>query len=358
MMKIGILTYHRAHNYGAVLQCYSLQEVLRRLGHQVSVIDYRQEYIEATYSYCSPLILKRKLSNLGALRDYLFNNVFRYRSVMRRKSLFEDFVASRLNTTLPCDSETIPCDLDVYVVGSDQMWSEVCTGGSLDEVYLGSFRRSPSSRLLGYAISSNKSSLEILMSIYKDKVSHFDRLSFRESYIADTLSEILPYRPDVCVDPTLLTDSSFWDPLIDSKWADEKYVLMYEINRPREDKGFLRRKAQQMADRIGDGCRVIDLSDMSYSVEDFISLFRHATYVVTTSFHGTVFSLVFERPFRTVCLGTAADARYVHLLNVLGAGECCVDMSFEPEPLPVDFTSIRSRMKEYREESMNFLRKI
>lgn len=357
-MKIGILTYHRAHNYGAVLQCYALQETLRRLGHQVSVIDYRQEYVEATYSYCSPQILKRKLSNLGALRDYMLNNVLRFRYIRHRRSVFEGFVASRLATTSPCGSENIPEDFDVYIVGSDQMWSEVCTGGSFDKVYLGAFRRSDSSSLAGYAISSNRTSVEVILNSHKDLISGFNRLSFRESYIAETLAPVLAVEPQVCVDPTLLTEASLWESMTDSRWAGQKYVLMYEISRPRGDKGYLRRKAEEMAAAIGEGCKVIDLSDMSYDVEDFVSLFRYASYVVTTSFHGTVFSLIFERPFRSVRLGCAADARYEHLLNAVGAGECCVDMSFEAKPVPVDFTEIRTRLKQYREGSMNFLKEL
>lgn len=49
-MKVGIITYHRAHNYGAVLQCYALQEVLKRMGHDTQIIDYRQPFIEKLYN--------------------------------------------------------------------------------------------------------------------------------------------------------------------------------------------------------------------------------------------------------------------------------------------------------------------
>ena len=157
-MKLGILTFHGAHNYGAVLQCYALQEVLTKMGHDVYVIDYRQPYINEVYKIFSFQILKRKMKNLGAVADYVRYNIFRASAIKKRREHFEEFTSKYLNLTLPCDAESVPVDFDAYIIGSDQVWSQVCTGGDFDDVYFGKFRRNEDSRVIGYAISSNPAS--------------------------------------------------------------------------------------------------------------------------------------------------------------------------------------------------------
>ena len=89
-MKIGILTFHRAHNYGAVLQCYALQEILKRMGHQVYVIDYRQPWIEDFYRFISMdmIISCRNLSEVSA---YLKRNLKKFLRSPFRRLYFRQF---------------------------------------------------------------------------------------------------------------------------------------------------------------------------------------------------------------------------------------------------------------------------
>lgn len=352
-MKIGILTFHRAHNYGAVLQCYALQEILKRRGHQVQVIDYRQPWIEEFYRFISPDMLRRAGSPSEVLA-YIKKNLKKFLLAPLRSRHFASFRNMYLDLSVPCDQKMIP-DYDCYVIGSDQLWSLHCLGGESDEVYFGRFRHGSKSRVIGYAISADMKSVETLKDELPLLVSGFDALSMREKETAEKVALYSSMHCDVCLDPTLLTDKSLWEPVINNKWKRRRYVLIYEVRWKKEDKGRLRRMAEKIASKIGDGCEVIDLSRVNHSVSDFISLFRYAAYVVTTSFHGTVFSILFQRPFYVMPLWNGYDLRYMELLGNLGAADRVVNDGDDPLPADVDFVQISSRLSVLRESSFDFL---
>lgn len=352
-MKTGILTFHRAHNYGAVLQCYALQEILRGRGHEVVVIDYRQPWIEEFYKVFSMRMLRRN-SGVAEAFAYLKKNLKKFLLAPLRGYHFSVFRESFLKLSDPC-ADTMPQDIDCYVIGSDQLWSLHCLGGSPDRMYLGDFTRHEGSRVIGYAVSADIQSVEAMADEICKASARFSELSMREAKIARRVNEISGRECDVCVDPTLLTDEGMWDAVVDSRWKDRNYVLVYEVRRQKKTKGLLRRKAEELAAKIGDGCSVIDLSDVRYSVQDFVSLFKYARYVVTTSFHGTVFSLLFQTPFYVLPLYDGYDLRYMELLHFIGAEDRIAGPEDELQPLPVDFTPLLARLEEKRRSSFDFL---
>ena len=101
---------------------------------------------------------------------------------------------------------------------------------------------------------------------------------------------------------------------------------------------------------------MIDLSRVDRSVTDFVSLFKYAEYVVTTSFHGCVFSILFERPFYALPLWNGYDIRYKELLSFLGASERFVSAEEELKPLPMDYTGVRKSLSELKKSSISYLK--
>ena len=353
-MKIGILTFHRAHNYGAVLQCYALQEVLKGMGHDVQVIDYRQPFLEKAYT---PFILRNCVGNFVHVKKEAYRYLRGVPERRRRQQFFEHFTTNRLHLTAPCDASSIPQDFDVYLIGSDQLWNPICLGKKLDPVYLGEFKRPEGSTLLGYAISTPLGAFDNmgdkqLMNVVKS----FHALSMREETTAKVIGCLTGITPQVCCDPTLLTDASLWNAVTNDKFKNRKYVLVYEVRWPRGDHDLLQRKAAAIASRLG--CEVVTIGLGQYPVEDFVSLFKYASHVVTSSFHGTVFSLIFNRPFYSVKLKDGFDGRYENLLAALDADSQCVDMDFEPTPALVDYIKINAALKNYRAKSLTFLKQI
>ena len=270
-MKVGIITYHRAHNYGAVLQCYALQTVLAAMGHDAYVVDYRQSFIEKLYNPSKiDLIIRHKTQPralLGLIRVFI--------SLHNKKRRFEKFCTKFLNLSQPCSSEDIP-PFDVYIVGSDQMWSIDCAGGSIDPVYFGLFNRPANSKLLGFSISSNKYSVERLGIDINFYLSRFDNISFREQFVTDSILHSTGKAFTVTLDPTLCADAELWDKVINEKWEKRKYVAVYHVLFRSSAEVYNKIKLQ--AERIAKihGWDVIDLSSGVYDVQDFVSSMHNA----------------------------------------------------------------------------------
>ena len=115
-------------------------------------------------------------------------------------------------------------------------------------------------------------------------------------------------------------------------------------------------KAKILAGKLH--CEIIDMSGMTFTVEDFVSIIKYALYVITTSFHATAFSLIMETPCYAVRLGDGFDGRYVDLLREVGADAEIVDKDFEPVPFNVDFNVIKNMLYEYKKKSVNYLNNI
>ena len=165
-MKVGILTFHRADNYGAVLQCYALQQAIGSLGHEVFVIDYRQPFIEKWYTKCIRTFHLKYFLKLDLKDKWLYLSeklkydlLLRFKEHPLRRKEFARFRKSFLNLTVPCGND-IPKDFDVFVIGSDMLWARECMGGKLDYVYWGEFNHANTSKIIGYAISTTPASME------------------------------------------------------------------------------------------------------------------------------------------------------------------------------------------------------
>ena len=352
-MKIGIITVHRAYNYGSVLQCYALQEYLKSLGHDVWVIDYRQKWTEATYKpfslYYIWQMVKRK--DIHTIVAYWRGRRGKRLYVEMSKQMFSPFM-KMLNLTNPC-CRRIPTDFDVYLIGSDQLWSFQCVGGK-DEIYTGNFKHPAGSRVIGYAISVGTDSLLRLgANELKRIIVNFDKLSLREEENTKIINEFTGLKLPVTVDPVLLTESSVWEPMVNDEWKQRNYVVIYQARPVSGNPDYLKEKADVLARQIK--CEVVELNTMAYSVSDFISAIKYAKYVLTTSFHAVVFALLMETPCYAIRLGDGLDVRYVDLLSKIGLERELVGKEFVPVPFSVDFCKAKEKLKVYRQESIAFL---
>lgn len=349
MNKIGILTFQLARNYGALLQCFALQEILLKLNYKVEVIDYRQEHINSSNKFNYKLILKY-LINLRPLAAYytIKPQLKRLRSTIKYKS----FVDKYLLLSNPCDSNNIP-DLPTYILGSDQIWSIDCTGNKLDEVYFGEFSHRSSSKLIGYAISTNKRSINIIgRERLKNYINKFSAISFREKTIADELRQLLAKNYPVVIDPTLLAPIDVYSPLINDKWSKTDYIVTYNL---RGHKDIIYNETNKIAYKYR--YKIIDVNFSKYSVADFVSLIKYSKIVVTSSFHATVFAIIFHKPLFSIKLYDGHDERYCNLLKTLGLDVCLTNLHFSEKDIPdIDWDMVESKLSSLREDSMRYLK--
>ena len=327
-MKIGILTFHRALNYGAVLQCFALQKLLADWGHDVWVIDYRQPFIEKKRIVFS---LKQlfNLHGFDAKIDYIKKRKKRKIQINKAKEVFDDFITKKLRTTNKCDSNDIPQDFDAYIIGSDQLWSENCLGGKFDNVFLGQFKHEQNAKMIGYAISVNKQSLDNICKYHHDIVNRFNCLSLREDFAAKEISRLSKNHIDITIDPTLLLENPFWVNITNDNYKDKRYVFLYQV---RGNKDILYQKAKVLAEKLN--CQLIGTKGNTISVQDFISAIKHSQCVITSSFHATAFSIIFRKPFYAFKLNDGKDARYVEMMDKLGLQNYLVDTDFQPQSIP------------------------
>ena len=352
-MKVGILTFHRAHNYGAVLQCHALQQVLESMGHEVRVIDYRQPYIESLYAifswkYVCPMLVHLHLKSIC---HYMATSGTRLLRTVR----YHRFRKRYLHTTPKCTRTVLP-PFDCYVIGSDQLWSLHCTNGR-DEVYWGQFIRPSRSKVVGYAISSNYESLHrIGVEAVRQGLENFSALSFREKAIGRLIYDMTGRWGENVLDPTLLISSAYWDSFGNAGRKQKASVVVYLMRsrNSRETNRNILKKAHRLAQSLN--CGVTDLSYNVASPQTFVVCFREARYVITNSFHGTALALIFEKPLYAIRAHDSLDERYVNLLSLAGAGKMLADADFSPVAIPADYTAIRQNLAEMRRKSIEFLR--
>ena len=340
-MRIGILTFHRAHNYGALLQCYALQQVLLSMGHNVYVIDYRQPYIEKMYG----LDIKR------VLKSIFFPAILKrcLRSVSKYTSFFKFF-----NLTPKCNAANIPENFDAYVIGSDQLWSLDCTNG-IDPVYTGDFNHKKDARIVGFSISVNSHSLHSISDdILQRIVARFNTISFREKFALDCVSSRVEGSFCQTLDPTLLVDASLWRPLLNHNFDNEKYVLLYEVRRLRGRETVLSEKAEYLAQRKK--MNVVNLSEIDCSVPDFVTAFSKAECVITSSFHASAFALIFQKPLCAFLLQDGNDNRYKDLLESIGAENFLYSIDDVVVDIPIgDYQLIHKHLDQIKKNSLKYL---
>lgn len=351
-MKVGIITFHNANNYGAVLQCYALQEVIRKIGHEVEIIDYENQFIKQLYI--------PKLDKRLVLHHFLRLSVWQYwkyhKARKQRYSLFEQFRRRFLTLSEKVTKREIPPKYDAYIIGSDQMWSIQC-GGGYDPIFFGQFEKPHTSKLIGYSISGTGDFIpHFTLEKIKDIANSFDHLSFREEKLCNLLNCITGGHFTVTVDPTLLTNSKDWDGLINKDWSKSNYVVLYQMGRPASpNQNSIYIKALKYAK--SHGYELIDLLQHPYGVDDFVSAIKYAKCVFTTSFHATAFSIIFNTPFLSFCLHNGRDDRYVNLLHQLGMDDHLYEYSdmIDSEIISVNNGVLQSRLSSLSESSMSFL---
>lgn len=349
-MEIGILTFSRVHNYGAILQCYALSETLKQMGHNVKVIEYKQPFLEAINR---PFVIKEFMGRLANPRSFC-RYIKQYKARLLSDREYEYFKSTYLNCTQPCDAKHIPTYFDLYIIGSDQVWGVNCTNG-VDKVFLGFFERKKNSRVAAYAISSNIKSIEFIgESLLKNALSNFSDLSFREPIIAEKISRISEKAINVHLDPTLIADKNIWTRFISDKYKDKRYVLVYEVRY--RNKSYLMEKAKEYA--LKHNCEILNPSACKCNPMEFVSLFKYAYYIITTSFHGTIFGLIFNKPMSVFCLNDGHDSRYVELLNKVGASAFLHHIDEPLKETVVDYELVNKKLEILKQNSIEYLKSL
>lgn len=357
-MKIGILTFHRALNYGAVLQCYALYETIRSMGHDVEVIDYRPPYLEKYRKFIYSKTFRRH-GLIGKLK-YILICILSFLKKKKSSKKFDVFFSKNIKlSTKVLSAEEIPSKYDAILFGSDQIWNPIISEG-FDPLFCGQFKKC-SARFISYAASlGNPQNITTSQwSEINNYLKDFDFLSVREeklaAYLSDTGKEIR-----TVLDPTLLAPRDIFD-RIAIKPKEERYVLLYMLEADENAIVFAKRIAE---DR---GCPLIRIT-AGYSYEkkvsgyeiksgvdigEFIGYFKYADYIINISFHGTAFSVIFNKDFYT--LKSRNYERAYGLLKNLGLQDRFVCHENKIELKSIDYDGVNHMVIKKRSYSLDYL---
>lgn len=299
-MKIGILTFHYAYNYGATLQSYALQTCLESFGCIVYFIDHRNKQILKDYTAFD--IRRFIMRNPVSFIKRIVHECRYYKIRKQRANAFETFISKHLHL---CDiSEINSNPFDLIIIGSDQVWNYNLTGG-FDEFYWGEIEKPEKTKIASYAASMQDSWPSCLDMKIADLLENFNYLSVREKKLAKKLQRLLPSKEiHTVVDPTLLLSREEWDKIAHNPKIASHYLLLYQVD--------INNAAEHLAKKIAEERNLIVIklyaqmdkphssSVSCSSPADFVGLFKYASFVVCSSFHGTVFSIIYGKSFYSI----------------------------------------------------------
>lgn len=369
-MKVGILTFHCAVNYGAILQAYALKEVLCRMGHDAHVIDYRPYHQTSVYH---PFFYRPGFRSLVNTSGWLLWYHFikgGFRKIKRNKK-FKAFAAGYLSLDQITMSD-VAGKYDVIVCGSDQIWNPDITGQRLDRAFFGVLpNTSKNIKVISYAASvGNIGNLKGYESELLTYLRGLSAISVREKNLAEYISALDSNLLSVTVvDPTILAGKGVFDAISSEKPLIEKpYLLYFSLL----DNPMLRQNARTIA--VEKNLEFIELTTYYERVPgqqiykpaspaEFCSLFKHAHYVVCSSFHGMVFSILFNRQFIVYADAKRGLDRFVSLLNELGLMDRLISSHadfitrWHSLKTAIDYSTVDTKLADLRQQSLDWLQK-
>lgn len=364
-MKIKTITCHDVYNSGASLQAYALMNYLQQKGNDVEIIDYKPEYLSKHYKlgaitnpkYEKNLILKitylilKFPERILALRNKKKYDLFKdnYLKITERRYISNE----ELKRNLP--------EADIYICGSDQIWNSKFDNGKdpafyLDFVPKGKIKAS-------YAASFATDSIDKeLKEITKDRISKLDYVGVREISALDILDSLDIKNGVQVLDPVFLLDKFKWEKLTYEINNNEKYIFVYDF----DGNELIREIAEKIAKNKKLKIYTVFKSNYSDKVIkrmgpiDFISYIKNAEFVISNSFHGTAFSIIFEKQFAVVNRKEAINTRMRDLLSILKIENRLISENYNFNNLinDVDYKEVNKYLRERLEVSKTYLDRV
>lgn len=319
MKKVGIITYHRADNFGSCLQTYALQSFLNDIGFDAHIIDYHSPGQDQIYK------LYHKVAGPVDLVRNLYSFIYS-RSIKKGRLAFAEFRKSYLVLTREFTDLTALHDLnkefDFFICGSDQIWNPQTA--DFTEAYLLSFV-DDKSKCISYAPSISKSEIrEEDAKLFNRYLDSFHAISVREIGGQTKLEEVIHRRVYVCPDPVLLIPRERWIGLVHNV-SRKPFVFGYFIGAVSDGRKFARDFCHRNHLRLLMSYK--NLRDCFSGAEkrydagplEFLSMIFHAELIVTNSFHALAFSILFKKKIKLyVDSRNGLNDRCLSLLEMVG----------------------------------------
>lgn len=371
-MRIGLLTYHFSDNFGAVLQAYALRTWLTQQGYIASFVNYHPSYVEAGGDF-------QRIFHFGSLKKNLKVAYLKFSHTKRhifgntsQAKKFEDFRTNALGLSGPkIESVTGLNNIknyDFLIAGSDQIWNPSGHLG-LDPAYFLSFPTASSVKKISYAASFGKDELEeVHYPAAKELLSGLTAISVREES-GVSIVKTVSGRSAACVpDPTFLLDS-YSELIAQSQEQSKDHIFCYALRTGEGIRDVCEYYSDQLAVPIFSPYNVHrrwkEIGQTVYpGPADWLKLLVESKYVVTNSFHATVFAVLYHKPFIVVGLPGSRqglNARAKNLLKKLGLQDRFVEsndieMAKKRFLEPINWTAVDEKRSLLKDQGVNFLK--
>ena len=374
-MKIGILTQPLLENYGGLLQCYALQTILKKLGHEAWVVQRTSGELQGFTKKVLFSCIKQfdKIFLGGRLVKRLRPNTYAKRNTSYFVLNYINPKTKLITTTETLKKCNVEQNFEAYIVGSDQVWRPVYSP-CINNYFLDFLSPQDRIKRIAYAASFGVDEWEFSeeeTSVCKDLIKLFDGVSVREDS-ATALCEKYLGRNDALhvLDPTMLLEKEDYIRIVEKEKEPKSpgNLFCYILDESSEKNQVVESIASQI-DAVPftqmPKCKLTDenlkdrLEDCVYpSVTAWLRAFMDADMVVTDSFHGCVFSIIFNKPFWVIGNHSRGMARFESLLSMFGLEERLIkrtSMSVEFTS-PIDWARVNAIKKDWQEKSYNFLK--
>lgn len=338
-MKIYIITVQKAPNFGAYLQAYALFQYLQSKGYSCKLIDLLrpihkefkrtkgfEPYCKIPYKIKYRDLLRRKYYSLLKFVGYRKKRFKEIDTKNKRFNDFDDLISYTSKYNSIAELYKNPPVGDYYITGSDQLWNP--TQNYCLEPYFLTFVKE--GRKISYATSIGITDLsDHVKKDFSQWLKSYDYISVRERDAVNLISPLVSQPVYQVCDPTFLISSSKWEQLSIKVKEYGDYIFVFTLAPMPEVVDFALSIQKQLGYKVivfGHSIKEpeSELYEMVYSLgpREWLGMIRNAKIVITNSFHGTVFSLLFQTPFLTyIAPGSKRGSRIVNLLNIFGLSE-------------------------------------
>lgn len=351
-MKAGIVTQPLKNNFGGIIQNFALQETLRNLGHDPVTLCVIQPHDSVSLrKRIAPFIHWLRL--LPYIPQGNLFRFFRVHGANQRRNLTE-FTDTHISTTqLP--RYTVPSGFNALICGSDQIWRPKYNA-DIEDMYL-KFAENADVTKIAYAASFGTDQWEYTETQTLEcarLIEMFDSVSVREKSGAELCRRNLGHHAEWVADPTLLLDENRYREICsDIPASSRPYIGSYLLDPDKQRLKILSGISRNLNKRVH------DCNPASDSMEKWLAMFRDAEFIVTDSFHGTVFAIIFRKPFITIANPARGNARLKSLLEPFGLYDRLTDSvgdALEIASRPVDWKMAGTRLDAFRLKSIAFLK--
>lgn len=359
-MRIGIVTYHSAYNFGSVLQAYATQKTIEKLGYKVEIVNYRMPSQKAFYD-AKPKGVK------GHIKNFLY--LGQHANLQKRKVLFENFINNELQLTEEVSEPEQAIELfkkyDAMISGSDQIWNKHSNElRNVEWKYMEPYLLEKfSGRKYSYA-SSIVDMTDSELNMIKESLQRLDKISCREKNASERLEKLLGKKVSTVCDPTLLITGEEWKKKFKVKKNKTNYVLVYSLGNFKETQKIIK-DVHKKFEKI----KIVVLAPLvpvikTQGVEvvtaagpiEFLNYINAAQLVITNSYHGTLFSVNLEKPFFFLKDVNKKDERVSQILKKLELQKQVISDIQNIEKIPqINYEEVKNKLGKYRKESLAYL---